>query len=222
MSETDSGARLSIARMILIPALITLAVTVLRLVGELQHWPKLLFNPEAGGGAAVLGIAWLPFIFGPYFAMKLVRNGQGPASGGKAIGLAVASLLALAGGVACGIFSGGKGPLLILTIVFFVLAAVLVFPGWGALAKTLLVYAYSARIPVAVVMFFAIQGRWGTHYDALPPNYSGRIDFWPLYFQIGILPQLVFWIVYTMITGSLLGSIFGAVAGRKKAVPQTA
>ncbi len=42
----------SIKKLILVPALITLAVTLLRLTGELMHWSKALFNPAAGGGGA--------------------------------------------------------------------------------------------------------------------------------------------------------------------------
>ena len=48
MNDT-SGSRISITRLIIVPSVITLAVTVLRLVGELQHWSTRLFNPEAGG-----------------------------------------------------------------------------------------------------------------------------------------------------------------------------
>ena len=56
----------SIKKLILVPALITLAVTLLRLTGELMHWSKALFNPAAGGGGALVGIAWLVPVFGIY------------------------------------------------------------------------------------------------------------------------------------------------------------
>src|SRR2546426_440321 len=45
----------SIKKLILVPALITLAVTLLRLTGELMHWSKALFNPAAGGGGGLAG-----------------------------------------------------------------------------------------------------------------------------------------------------------------------
>jgi hypothetical protein len=70
----------------------------LRLVGEMRHWPTLLFNTSAGGGAAIIGIAWLPFIFGPYFALKFTGAGEGPSSTGKAIGFAVLGIVLLLGG----------------------------------------------------------------------------------------------------------------------------
>ena len=43
---------ISITSLITIPALITLGVTILRLVGELEHWPKPWFSAAAGGGGA--------------------------------------------------------------------------------------------------------------------------------------------------------------------------
>jgi len=68
----------SIFRIILVPALITLVVTLLRLVGELQNWSPAFFSREAGGGGALIGIAWLVPIFGVYFALKLSRGGAAP------------------------------------------------------------------------------------------------------------------------------------------------
>ncbi len=96
MEETKP---LSIASLITIPALITLGITILRLVGELQHWPKPWFNASAGGGGAIIGISWLPLIFGPYFALKLARAGDRPSSAGKSIGLAFAGLAVMVVGI---------------------------------------------------------------------------------------------------------------------------
>src|SRR5256885_2552385 len=92
MTGTDSGNRVSVGRLILVPALITLVVTLLRLVGELQNWPKPWVSTAAGGGGAVLGISWLPVIFGPYFALKLAGASDRPAGVGKALGLSLARL----------------------------------------------------------------------------------------------------------------------------------
>src|ERR687884_631111 len=82
---TEPVATVSIRRLIVVPAIITLAVTLLRLVGELQHWSTKLFNPAPGGPGALVGISWLPLIFGIYFAMKLIQEGEGPASAGRAL-----------------------------------------------------------------------------------------------------------------------------------------
>src|SRR3989442_13098798 len=98
MAETNSNRRVSITRLILVPGLITLGVTILRLVGELQHWPKPFFSAEAGGGGAIFGVSWLPLIFGPYFALKLACAGERPSSLGKAFGFTVLGLVVMIGG----------------------------------------------------------------------------------------------------------------------------
>ena len=51
MEETKP---MSITSLIAIPALITLGITVLRLAGELEHWPAPWFSTAAGGGLALL------------------------------------------------------------------------------------------------------------------------------------------------------------------------
>jgi hypothetical protein len=57
--------------LILVPALITLGITLLRLAAELMQLPSWLANRHAGGIGALLGISWLPPILGVYFAFKL-------------------------------------------------------------------------------------------------------------------------------------------------------
>jgi hypothetical protein len=220
MAELPSGNRVPIARLILIPSVITLVVTHLRVVGELRHWSPALFNPSAGGGGALVGVTWLVPIFGIYFALKLSGAGEGPVGVGRAIGLAALGLAVLVGGsiltIAPQIHLPGKQPM---GLLLMVAAAALQFRTWPALSKALLAYGYAARIPVAIVMFFAIRGNWGTHYDALPPGFSD-MSFWPKYVQIGLIPQLVFWVAFTMIVGTLFGSIATAIFSRRKiAVP---
>ena len=218
MAELPSGNRVPIARLILIPSVITLAVTLLRVVGELRHWSPALFNSSAGGGGALVGITWLVPIFGIYFALRLSGAGEGPVGVGRAIGLAVLGLAVLVGGsiltIAPHIHLPGKQPI---GLLLMVAAAALQFKSWPALSKALLAYGYAARIPVAIVMFFAIRGNWGTHYDALPPGFSD-MSFWPKYVQIGLIPQLVFWVVFTMIVGTLFGGIATAIFSRRKIV----
>src|SRR5689334_17445683 len=81
MPSPSSGyATASIGQLIFIPAVITLAVTLLRLVGELLHWPRALFNPDPGGPGALVGISWLPLVFGIYFALRLIEVGATPTS----------------------------------------------------------------------------------------------------------------------------------------------
>ena len=62
-----------IGKLILVPAVITLAVTLLRLVGELQGWSPILFNRwtlvmfnrgEEARSPSLVGIVWLVPVFG--------------------------------------------------------------------------------------------------------------------------------------------------------------
>jgi hypothetical protein len=78
---------------------------------------------------------------------------------------------------------------------------------WPDLFKTLVAYAFAARIPVAILMFFAILGKWGTHYDALPPNFPEGVGWFATWVVIGLLPQLTVWICFTAVIGMLFGGI---------------
>ncbi|MGD0223736.1 MAG: hypothetical protein ABSF71_15500 [Terriglobia bacterium] len=216
MTETTSGSSLDVRGLILVPAVITLAITLLRLAGELGHRSHILFNTAAGGGMAIIGISWLPFIFGPYFAVKLVRAGHGPSGAWKTFGLTVLGIVILmVGGVI------GFGPQIkfpgreILGILLMVLGPALVIFGWPALFKVLVAYGYAARIPVVILMFFALRGQWGTHYDALPAGYSGT-SFLREYMMLAVLPQMVIWIAFTVLVGALVGSLVCALAFRGK------
>lgn len=222
MSETSSRSDISIASLILVPSIISLAVTLLRLVGELQGWPGALFNREAGGFGSIIGITWLAPIFGIYFALKLSQAGHAPASAGKAIGYSVLGLVCLFGGAVLAVAKDLDFPGKVIVAFLIALAgAIIPLAGWSALFKTLLAYGYAARIPVAILMFFAIRGQWGTHYDVLPPNFTDS-GFWSTYFQIAFLPQMLIWIAFTLVTGSLTGSITAAIAGRSKTVEHVA
>jgi hypothetical protein len=55
MNRTDP--KVSVGRLILVPAIVTLAITLLRLIGELQGWSPFLFNKAPGGGFALVGIS---------------------------------------------------------------------------------------------------------------------------------------------------------------------
>src|SRR5260370_28371421 len=49
---------------------------------------------------------------------------------------------------------------------------------WPMLFKALLAYGYLSRIPIAIVQYLAMRGRWGTHYDAFDPGFPS-IGFSP-------------------------------------------
>ena len=204
-------------KLILVPALITLAVTLLRLTGELLHWSKTLFNPEPGGGGAIVGIAWLVPVFGIYFGLKLARAGLAGATG-PAIGFALLGLLIMPVGGFAAIKLGIPQQSLVLLGVFVVLAvvgAVLAYRGWPALGRVLLAYGLAARIPVALVMLAAMFGNWGTHYDVAPPDFPAMSTL-AKWVVIGLVPQLTVWIWFTIAAGGLFGAIAAAVTGRAR------
>jgi hypothetical protein len=221
MSDSGTRADSFIHRLVLFPALVTLAVTLLRLTGELRHWSARWFSPETGGitpqGVSwVVGITWLAAIFGIYFALKLVAAGHGPRSLGKAAvfaGLGVVTLLGY-GPVAARVhstFNVTFPQILIVIWLFWAVAGALQYFGWPDLFKALLHYGYSARVPVAVVMFFAMLGSWGTHYDyvGMPPQFS--MSPVPRYLWLALFPQLVAWVGFTIVSGTVTGILTAGI-----------
>ena len=216
MADTTSGNRVSIMQLILIPSIISLAVTLIRLIGELQGWPTALFNPAPGGAGSIIGITWLAPIFGIYFALKLAGAGEGPENRGRAVRLSVLGLLLAFGGFVVMIPTISFPGKIALGLLLLVAAVAFQYAAWPKLFKTLLAYAYAARIPVVILMYFAMRGNWGTHYDVVRPDFPISDSFWPRYFQIAFLPQMILWIVFTIITGTLCGSIVAAFMHRRR------
>ncbi len=215
---TDANSRTTVSQLILVPSLITLAVTLLRLIGELQHWPSVLFNPTAGGFGSIVGITWLAPIFGIYFALKLSKSGQGPERASRAIlfGIAGIGVVVVVSIIAFALKANYYGQL-IAFCAGFALAATVQYPAWPALFKTLVAYAYAARIPVAIIMFFAMRGDWHTHYDVVPPDSPAEMNlFWPKYIWLAFLPQIFAWTGFTVLMGSLFGSIATAISQRRR------
>jgi len=194
--------------LVLWPALLTLAVTVVRLVGELRGWSPEYFSRLPGGGLSPLGITWLAPLVGLYFGWRLGRAGVPCPHPIVVVGLPV---LALLGG---GLLAALAGRLLktswttnlALWGVAAVLVAGVVFAAWPALGRILLAYAYAARIPVAIVMALAVWRSWGTHYDLPPPGFPAtfRLRRW---LWIGLLPQTTIWVAWTMATGTVFGAL---------------
>jgi hypothetical protein len=213
----DASARPG--QLILVPAVITLAVTLLRLVGELLGWAPFLFSRAAGGGGALVGIVWLVPVFGAWFGWKLTVAGDRSAGLWRALGV---TLLALAVLPVAGFVAGRMGvpqTSLRMLFVFAVASVVAVAIGlraWSGLGKTLLAYGFAARVPVVVVMLVAMLANWGTHYDVVPPGVPemGPIPKWLVF---GVVPQLTIWVAFTLIVGSLFGIAAAAIARRRPA-----
>lgn len=205
---------LPLGSIILVPGIITLAVTLLRLAGELLHWSPAFFNREAGGPGAIVGIVWLVPAFGVYFALRLLRLGHGPASVGRAIGIPLLALLLLPVLVAATL----KIDLPFRVAAFGVgaiVALLVAFRGWPALARTLFAYGLAARLPVVLIMLLAIFGNWGTHYELGAPGFPEMAPL-PKWLWIGLLPQMTFWMAFTVIVGTFFGGLAALAAARRE------
>jgi hypothetical protein len=194
-------------RLVLWPALITLGVTLLRLAGELLEWSPRLFNRDAGGGAALVGIVWLIFVFGIYFALRLAHLGEpparlGPAAGWPALGLALNTAV-FVGAIA--LFPTRPVVQLALFAVGSWVAILVARRGWPQLWRVLLAYGLLARLPVLVIMFLSIFGGWDTHYAKPRPDFP-PMGSWGLFFWTALLPQLSVWIYLTVVLGLLMGA----------------
>jgi hypothetical protein len=195
--------------LVLIPAAITLGVTLLRLTGELLGWSPDLFSRAPGGGLAVVGITWLAPIFGFYFGDRLTREGIEPSSMGRAAGVPLAALVVLPLLAHLATRADADRTATEHMTVWAVVAVVATgvgFAAWPRLGRVLLVYALAARLPVVALMWAAMRWNWGTHYDAAPPGFPSVIPF-QRWIWTGLVPQMTVWIAWTVLTGALLGAL---------------
>jgi len=208
--------RAAVGRLVLVPALITLAVTGLRLVGELLRWDPRLFSREAGGAGAIVGIVWLVPVFGIYFARKLVAAGDRPSGPGRALGHALLGLALVPAAAFLGRALNLSLPAVITLFAVVSLAGGYVaYRGWPGLGRVLAVYGLAARIPVALLMLVAMMANWGTHYELGPPDLP-PMGLLPKWIFIGLIPQLTFWIAFTVIVGIVFGSVAAMLEGRSR------
>lgn len=212
MPERDSAG---IGRLILVPALITLAVTMARLAGELLGGPRSLFSREAGGQGALVGIVWLIPLFGIYFGLRLARAGQGPSSAGKAAGFALLAfaLSTVLGFGAFALVQSPVGQLGIFAVTSWIAIAV-ARPGWPSLWRVLIAYGLAARVPVLVVMLLSIFGGWDTHYAKPRPDFPS-MGPWGIFFWTALLPQFSVWIYLTVVGGMVFAALAAGVSGRR-------
>ena len=153
------------------------------MVGDVVVW----FSAATGfiipsGMSWLVGITWIALPFGAYFGVKLTAEGESPAKTGRAVVVALAGV----GFVVLYFFwLMRQVPLgfplrLIPAWLGMAMAAGFQWFGWPSLFKTLLAYGLASRVPVVVVMFLAMWGHWGTHYDyvGMPPQ-----------FQMSLLPD---------------------------------
>jgi len=201
-------SRPSLRRLILGPALITLAITLLRLVGELSRWSPSLFNREPGGPGALVGIVWLIPVFGIYFALRLARAGERPTGVGRTLAWAAAAFIVNVAVLIASVKLFPTSPVMQLGLFALGswLAIAVARPGWPALWRVLLAYGFAARIPVLIVMFLAIFSGWDTHYAKPRPDFP-PMGHWGLFLWTAVLPQMSFWIWLTVVGGLIFGAL---------------
>jgi hypothetical protein len=211
----DQPEQPGITPTVLLAGLLTLAVTAVRLIGELQQWSPTLFSREAGGPFAVVGITWLVPVFGFVFGRRLARAGHAPRALVRTLLLALLLMAAFVGGTAW-IGAQYEGAELLdatrwigIGAPVLVLCALLLWPR-GAMAN--LAYGVLARAPVIVVQYVSIAQQWGTHYEKvdphLPPMEAGERA------QALLLAQTMFWIPFTVLVGMPF-AVLGALTFRR-------
>jgi hypothetical protein len=196
-------------RLVLVPAIVTLAMSLLRLLGERCGWAPAFFKSDPGGPGSLIGIVWLVPIFGFYFGWRLTAAGEAPARPG------IAELwhllgIALMVGAGAGVprlgfqFPGSLVPSAIANLLF----ALLALWTWPALFRVNLLYAILARVPVMAISVIAVPRAWGTHYEKLGRE-DLQMDALPKTLWL-ILAQIGLWIPFTI----LFGGLFGCIAAR--------
>lgn len=216
-TRPPTGAGPSLLPLLLWPALATLGVTLLRLVGELRGWNRDYFSPLPGGGLAFVGIAWLVPLVGAYLGWHLARARVATPDLAGLAGWPLAAVsigLGIGYGLARVVKPSWTGTLLLWAVISLLVVAMSVST-WPALGKLLLAYSVVARLPVLVVMALAIRGGWGTHYDALPPGFPilARRALW---FWTGLVPQATVWVAYTVALGMAFSVVGIYLAKRQR------
>ena len=206
-------------RLVAVPAAISLLVTLLRLAGERAGLSEAWFSTATqgivpSGMTWLVGITWLAAPFGAYFGWRLARAGQGPGSKGRALAVSLAGAAIAVLGLLV-----WRPPFSFPGFLFYVwsvmaIAAAVQFLAWPALARTTVVYGLLARIPVAIVMLLAMRGGWNTHYDYKGIDFAQTLPLWPRFVYLALVPQLVFWVGFTVVVGTLVGSLTALAVAR--------
>lgn len=204
--------RTSTLRLVLWPLVLTTAISLARLVGERQGW----ISPRSGGALHPLGISWLAFVFGAWFAVRLRRAGSAPGVAAARL-VATLTLLGLAAAVAWqfGPFVGQTAAdasfdhlrrAVLVLVALASAAAAMTFAVWPRLAWTMLCYALPTRLGVFLITWFAKVQGYDTHYVKFgPPGIERDL---PDTLLATALAQGGFWVPFTVVCGVALGVWF--------------
>lgn len=198
-------------RLLLWPSIVTLVVSITRLVAEVQGW----LTNVSGGRLVPLGITWCVFVFGGWFGWQLSRTGSPP----RVARAWLWALLALLAGMGTAMW--GFRPLLaadqseatfalvrqavLAAAAVTIVGALAMFYVWPRLAWTLLLYGLGARATVVAITWLAKSQGWNTHYTKFGPPGIER-DMHDTLVSAGIA-QFGFWVPFTIVGGSLAGAL---------------
>lgn len=202
---------MSTLRLILWPSVITLLVSVARFFAETNE----LVNRQSGGDLTPLGITWMPFVFGAWFAMSLGRKGLGPK---RSPALPLVTLLVIVGGgvwqfaplrnadTSDATFEQLRHAVIVLVAIACSMATVCAIV-WPRLAWTMLCYAIPARVTVVGLTWLAKVYECDTHYTKFGPMGIER-DL-PTTMTSASLAQFGFWVPFSIVAGVATGAWFG-------------
>jgi len=99
--------------------------------------------------------------------------------------------------------------------------------GFRTVLRALIAYALASRGAVALLIVIASTGRLGSHYDL---SRVTDVWFWGSLHQfepgsgrqmlyLGVLPQLTFWVAYTVVTGLMGAALAAAVLSARRGAP---
>lgn len=220
----------SLSSLVIWPAVITFAVSLVRFIGEIAGWNPTFFGTGAGGDASIVGITWLVAVFGLWFGLKLRRTNKGTRNLALsavvylvAIGLAL-GIGAILQGQDLLVFPSEESPDvepkgLELIGVISTGAVIVGMFAWFRLSLTLLVYGLLARVPVILITLIAIAFDLETHYTALPAG-VGPLEGMDLVMAT-CMPQLMLWVPFTVLAGGLFGCLGALLSGKGRVAPRT-
>lgn len=200
------------ARPLLLATILTLAISLLRLWGELAGWA----TNASGGRFLPLGITWLVFACGAWFGRRLAKGRHTPRFRRAWLWplLALLTMLLVA---ALGFAPLAKAEpneqtfqllrtAVLRAVVVAVLAAAAMFAVWPALARQLLIYGLLARGTVLAITWLAKHMQWNTHYTKFGPMGIERDSMAETMLSAG-LAQIGFWVPFTIVGGVLAGCL---------------